>query len=86
MSILEQEKRELAEAVRLDAHGIEPVPVADRDSTPLQQFWVWMGANLVTASFKSSIGIGFSITKSIPLNFGAGDRNRSAYAVSNTTG
>jgi nucleobase:cation symporter-1, NCS1 family len=46
MSILQQEKRELAEAVRLDAHGIEPVPVADRDSTPLQQFWVWMGANL----------------------------------------
>ena len=46
MSILEQEKRELSEAVRLDAHGIEPVPVADRDSTPLQQFWVWMGANL----------------------------------------
>jgi NCS1 nucleoside transporter family len=46
MSIVEQEKRELAEAVRLDAHGIEPVPVADRDSTPLQQFWVWMGANL----------------------------------------
>jgi hypothetical protein len=46
MSILEQEKRELSEAVRLDAHGIEPVPVEDRDSTPLQQFWVWMGANL----------------------------------------
>jgi purine-cytosine permease-like protein len=46
MSIVEQEKRELSEAIRLDAHGIEPVPVADRDSTPLQQFWVWMGANL----------------------------------------
>jgi nucleobase:cation symporter-1, NCS1 family len=46
MSILEQERRELSEAVRLDAHGIEPVPVGDRDSTPLQQFWVWMGANL----------------------------------------
>ena len=46
MSVVEQEKRELSEAVRLDAHGIEPVPIADRDSTPLQQFWVWMGANL----------------------------------------
>jgi nucleobase:cation symporter-1, NCS1 family len=46
LSIIDQERRELSEAVRLDAHGIEPVPVADRDSTPLQQFWVWMGANL----------------------------------------
>src|SRR3954454_24064693 len=32
--------------VRLDNHGIEPVPTADRDSTPLQQFWIWAGANI----------------------------------------
>ena len=32
--------------VRLDMHGIEPVPDADRNSTPLQQFWIWAGANI----------------------------------------
>jgi NCS1 family nucleobase:cation symporter-1 len=37
---------EQASDVRLDTHGIEPVPDADRDSTPLQQFWIWAGANI----------------------------------------
>lgn len=37
---------EQAADVRLDTHGIEPVPAADRDSTPLQQFWIWAGANI----------------------------------------
>jgi NCS1 nucleoside transporter family len=32
--------------VRLDEHGIAPIPAADRDSTPLQQFWIWAGANI----------------------------------------
>jgi NCS1 family nucleobase:cation symporter-1 len=32
--------------VRLDEHGIEPIPSQDRTSTPLQQFWIWAGANL----------------------------------------
>jgi NCS1 family nucleobase:cation symporter-1 len=32
--------------VRLDEHGIEPIPAQDRDSTPLQQFWIWAGANI----------------------------------------
>jgi NCS1 family nucleobase:cation symporter-1 len=32
--------------VRLDAHGIEPIPARDRTSTPLQQFWIWAGANI----------------------------------------
>jgi nucleobase:cation symporter-1, NCS1 family len=32
--------------VRLDGHGIEPIPAADRDSTPWQQFWIWAGANI----------------------------------------
>ena len=34
------------ERATFDAHGIEPVPVVDRDATPLQQFWIWMGANI----------------------------------------
>src|SRR3954471_18420610 len=37
---------EQAADVRLDTHGIAPVPAADRDSTPLQQFWIWSGANI----------------------------------------
>lgn len=31
---------------RLDAHSIEPIPDADRDSTGWQQFWIWAGANI----------------------------------------
>ena len=37
---------EQAADVRLDTHGIAPVPAADRDSTPLKQFWIWAGANI----------------------------------------
>jgi nucleobase:cation symporter-1, NCS1 family len=32
--------------VRLDEHGIEPIPAQDRTSTPLRQFWIWAGANI----------------------------------------
>lgn len=30
----------------LDAHGVEPIPPDDRDSTGPQQMWIWAGANL----------------------------------------
>jgi NCS1 nucleoside transporter family len=43
---MEQQRNELAEAVQLDEHGIAPIPAADRTSTPLQQFWIWAGANI----------------------------------------
>lgn len=33
-------------AARLDAHSIEPIPEADKDSTAWQQFWIWAGANI----------------------------------------
>src|ERR687887_1099801 len=46
MSITEHERQELSEAVQIDPHGIEPIPDADRDSTPIQQFWIWAGANI----------------------------------------
>lgn len=32
--------------VRFDAHGVEPIPHPHRDSTPLEQWWIWMGANI----------------------------------------
>src|SRR3954466_12211089 len=41
-----QGRNELAEAVQLDVHGIEPIRVEDRTSTPWQQFWIWAGANI----------------------------------------
>src|SRR5437660_3191774 len=31
---------------RADIHSIEPIPDADRDSTGLQQMWIWAGANI----------------------------------------
>ena len=37
---------EQATEVRVDPHGIEPIPAADRNSTPWQQFWIWAGANI----------------------------------------
>src|SRR5687767_11771281 len=40
----DQRGSELVE-VRLDEHGIEPIPADDRTSTPLRQFWIWAGAN-----------------------------------------
>ena len=46
MSIAQPERQELTEAVHVDPHGIEPIPDADRDSTPIQQFWIWAGANI----------------------------------------
>jgi NCS1 nucleoside transporter family len=46
VSITEHERQELSEAVHIDPHGIEPIPDADRDSTPTDQFWIWAGANI----------------------------------------
>jgi NCS1 nucleoside transporter family len=39
-------RTDLTEAVQFDPHGIEQIPDSDRDSTPIQQFWIWAGANL----------------------------------------
>src|SRR4051812_29780147 len=43
---MEQGRNELADAVQLDDHGIEPIRPEDRTSTPWQQFWIWAGANI----------------------------------------
>ena len=32
--------------LRADVHSIQPIPEADRDSTGLQQMWIWAGANI----------------------------------------
>ena len=46
MSITDHERQELSAAVHIDPNGIEPIPDPDRDSTPIQQFWIWAGANI----------------------------------------
>ena len=32
--------------VKADDHSVAPIPDADRDSTGLQQMWIWAGANI----------------------------------------
>jgi nucleobase:cation symporter-1, NCS1 family len=68
VSIVEHERQELSEAVQIDPHGIEPIPDADRDSTPLQQFWIWAGANIAPINWVlGALGIvlGLSLVETI---------------------
>src|SRR5215218_7940896 len=54
--------------IRLDEHGIEPIPVRDRTSTPLQQFWIWAGANIAPINWVlGALGIvlGLSLVETI---------------------
>src|SRR5436853_2345276 len=36
---------------RADTHSIAPIPDADRDSTGLQQMWIWAGANIAPVNW-----------------------------------
>src|SRR3954471_20819462 len=68
VSITDHERQELSEAVQIDPHGIEPIPDADRDSTPLQQFWIWAGANIAPINWVlGALGIvlGLSLIETI---------------------
>jgi NCS1 family nucleobase:cation symporter-1 len=68
MSTMDHERRELAEAAPFDMHGIDPIPDADRDSTPLQQFWIWAGANIAPINWVlGALGIilGLSLLETI---------------------
>src|SRR4051795_1654461 len=68
MSLAEHERQELTEAVQIDPHGIEPIPDADRDSTPVQQFWIWAGANIAPINWVlGALGIvlGLSLIETI---------------------
>ena len=57
-----------AEPVRLeagpfDAHGVEPLPDSARDSTPTDQFWIWVGANLAPINWVlGALGITLGLT------------------------
>src|SRR3954468_4451624 len=59
MSVADSERQELSEAVQIDPHGIEPIPDKDRDSTPVQQFWIWAGANIAPINWLlGALGVG----------------------------
>ena len=59
------ERGELAEATHLERHNsITPVPEEDKDATPLDQFWIWAGANIapinwVLGALGIVLGLGF---------------------------
>ncbi len=59
------ERGELAEAVHLERHNsITPVPDEYKDATPLDQFWIWAGANIapinwVLGALGIVLGLGF---------------------------
>ena len=68
MAVQAQQQGELAKAVEIDQHGIEPIGASDRDSTPAQQFWIWFGANITPTSWVvGAIGpqLGLSLWQSI---------------------
>lgn len=44
--LLKQTQLPAQDEAGFDAHGIEPVPVAHRTSSPSDQFWIWTGANI----------------------------------------
>jgi len=65
---MEQASRELADAVQLDVHGIQPVRPEDRTSTPWKQFWIWAGANIAPINWiLGALGIilGLSLVETI---------------------
>jgi NCS1 family nucleobase:cation symporter-1 len=56
------------DAVRFDAHGIDPIPPQDRDSRPREQFWIWAGANLAPINWvlgALGITLGLSLLETI---------------------
>src|SRR5215831_2911288 len=47
LSLTERERATMTTPeLMADTHSIEPIPDADRDSTGLQQMWIWAGANI----------------------------------------
>jgi NCS1 nucleoside transporter family len=64
MTAIEHERQELAEAVQIDPHGIDPIPERDRDSTPVQQFWIWAGANIAPINWVLG-GLGITLGLSL---------------------
>ena len=60
-----EHQSELEKALRVERHNsIEPVPDADRDAKPMDQAWIWAGANIapinwVLGALGIVLGLGF---------------------------
>jgi NCS1 nucleoside transporter family len=49
-------------AMAMESHSIEPIPEADKTSKPIDQFWIWSGANIaVTNWLIGTLGIVFGL-------------------------
>ena len=58
MSMRRKSEKSLINEANYDALGIEPVPDSQRTSTPLDQFWIWAGANVAPINWVlGAIGI-----------------------------
>ncbi|HYH30320.1 MAG TPA: cytosine permease [Pseudonocardia sp.] len=56
------------DAVPFDAHGVDPIPAAHRDSTPWEQFWIWAGANIAPINWvlgALGIQLGLSLVETL---------------------
>src|SRR2546426_11336413 len=65
--------------LRVDVHNIEPIPEADKDSTGLQQMWIWAGANIAPINWAlGALGIVRADSRPWPQSAGAAKQGRSA--------
>lgn len=56
------------ESSSFDMHGVEPVPAGDRTSSPADQFWIWMGANIAPINWvlgTLGITLGLSLVETV---------------------
>src|SRR3989449_9029732 len=65
--------------LRVDVHNIEPIPEADKDSTGLQQMWIWAGANIAPINWAlGALGIVRADSRPWPQSAGAAKQCRFA--------
>src|SRR2546427_9891163 len=65
--------------LRVDVHNIEPIPEADKDSTGLQQMWIWAGANIAPINWAlGALGIVRADSRPWPQSAGGAKQCRSA--------
>ena len=64
------ERAELEEAVHIEKHNsIAPVPEEYKDATPLDQFWIWAGANIAPINWVlGALGIVLGLGSGTPCS------------------
>src|SRR2546428_6892220 len=65
--------------LRVDVHNIEPIPEADKDSTGLQQMWIWAGTNIAPINWAlGALGIVRADSRPWPQSAGGAKQVRFA--------